>query len=374
MSVVNYQVYVRDPVGILVDIFRADKLVSVSYGLRENEPGVLELVLPASSIDQTKLERDGQIEIYRSYQNSLFLEGETTWFIKKVSNSVDEKGLNTIYILAYSACELLKRRIIAYPAGSVKAEKTAPWDDMMKAIVRENYGASATDTTRDISAYLSVQVDTTLGVSITRSLAWRNILAALQDISAQARTLGDYNVFDVIRLDTSLFQFKIFNDYRNNDHTRDSTSPVIITQEQHNLDSPSLLYDWSEERNYIYGLGQGQESERIVVEVQDAVQVAKSPFNRNEFACDARQSETVGSVTSEAYSALEENKPKRIFTGKILQTPACIYGVHWIWGDLVTAEYQGLSFDCHVETVTVNLNRDGVEVIQGYLRSITDVG
>jgi len=47
--------------------------------------------------------------------------------------------------------------------------------------------------------------------------------------------------------------------------------------------------------------------------------------------------------------------------------------VHWGWGDIVTAEYEGMSFDCHVEAVAVTIDASGTEIVTGLLRSESDV-
>lgn len=146
-----------------------------------------------------------------------------------------------------------------------------------------------------------------------------------------------------------------------------------MSQERKNLLSPSLDFDWEEEHNFIYGTGQGQEEDRVVMTAQDDTRINLSPFNRREYNQDSRQAELDESVQAEADTALEEHRPKRIFTGNISQTPGCLYGVHWKWGDIVTAEFMGLSIDCYVDAVVVGVDDNGTEVVTGQLRSVSDV-
>ena len=370
---IAHQLHLRNPNGVLLSIVQDGAFAALSYALKENEPGVLELTLPGS-FDISLLPIDGLIDIYRTYgAGATTLEGNTAWFIRKAQIVVDENDVKYIHVLAYTACELLARRIVAYVSGSAYAEKTAvAWDDMMRALVRENFGALALNTARNLAPYLTVQTDATLGAVSTRSMAWRVVLNVLQDIIDAAREQGEYGAFDVVETSPGIFQFQVFMDARGVDHSETSGSPVVVSRGRHNLDSPQLTFNWEAEHNFIYATGQGQGEERIVKYAQDDARIGISPFNRREFNQDARQSKVDDSVQSEAYAALEEGRPKQEFTGKIIQTESSIYGVHWGWGDIVTAEFEGLTIDCHVEAVTVTVDATGTEIVQGYLRSVRD--
>ena len=148
---------------------------------------------------------------------------------------------------------------------------------------------------------------------------------------------------------------------------------MIVSQEHYNRLEPSLTEDWEDEWNFVYATGQGEGDQRVVKTAQDDIRIGISPFNRREYVRDSRQASIDESVQAEANAALEEGRPKRVFNGTISQTEGCIYGVHWEWGDIVTAEYDGLSIDCHVDAVTVTIDGNGTEIVEGRLRSVKDV-
>ena len=373
-NAIEHQLHILSPVGVPLDILSDGTFAALNYGFRDIEPGVLEFILPAGYAGGI-ISEEFQVEVYRAVgAGSMQLEGETTFFIRRVHPSTNASGIKTIQITAYSALELLTRRIVAYYAGTSYTDKVdIPWDNLAREIMRENYGSLVSDTTRNLSPWLTIQTDTNWGPSYTKTMPWREVLLVLQEIVQDVRGQGIYCTFDVVRTAPSTFEFRVYLGPRGTDHTASSALPVIVSEERMNLLEPSLDFDWTDERNYIYATGQGQEDQRVLKTAQDDTRIGISPFNRREMNKDARQAELEASVQSEANTALEENRPKRTFTGTISQTDGCIYGVHWKWGDIVTAEYLGYTFDCHVDAVTVAIDPNGTEIVTGHLRSVSDV-
>jgi hypothetical protein len=370
----EHQLHIRNSGGALITILNDGNLAALGYGFKDLEPGVLEFTLPGD-FDRTLLQIDGQIEVYRAIgAGSMMLEGDTAFFIRKVTLNTSSDGIRTISVMAYSALELMNRRIVAYYAGTSYTEKyNEHWDNMLREFVNENYGALAQDTTRDLRPWLTVQADTSWGASYFRSAPWRVVLNTLQDIVLDVRGKGIYCTFDVVSTGNGTFEYRVYLGPRGMDHSSTSANPVIVSQDRYNILEPSIVYNWIEEYNFIYATGQGEGSTRTIRTAQDDTRINISPFNRKEFNKDSRQDSLGESVQAEANSALEENRPKRTFTGKISQTEGCIYGVHWKWGDIVTAEYEGLTFDCHVDSVTVSIDGQGNEIVIGHLRSVSDV-
>jgi len=383
-NLIEHQIRICTSFGALLAIIYDGEFTSLKYGFKENEPGVLEFILPPD-FNKSYLAVDGIIDLYRSVNGGAFqLEGETSWFMRGIAYEKTSNGVEYIRVLAFSACELLMRRIVAYYAGSSYSEKISkPWDTMMREFIDQNYGPGSSwigpsygvDPDRDLEPYFTVETETTYGASypMTKSAPWRNILTVMQEIVEDVRTSGEYASFDVVRTAAGQFEFRVFIGARGTDHSADSGTPVVVSEDRNNLLEPTLEIDWTTESNFIYGAGRGEETDRTVATAYDLARINISPFNRREFLRDCRQAELQESVQSEANSSLEENRPKRRFIGTISQTEGCIYGVHWKWGDIVTAEYKGLSLDCHVEAITVTVDNEGTEHVNGFIRSTTDV-
>lgn len=384
MNLAKHQLHIYNPIGNLLTILPDKSFASLQYGFRENEAGVLVFTLPPD-FDSSFLAIDSPVEVYRAYgYGGYVLEGETAFLIRAVEVGKTDNGSEFIQVTAFSAAEILCRRIVAYYSGTSYAEKTSdPFDTMMNEIVWENFGPGASyadaygDADRDLEPWFTVNLGASHQVGpsypVSKAMAWRQVCAALREIVEEVRAQGQYVSFDVVRVGPARFEFRIYLGARGLDHSSDSALPVVVSEDRYNLLEPNLLFDWSNEYNYIYGTGRGEGEERIIQEAYDLNRINISPFNRREYNRDARQAETEATVMAEARYMLEHSRPKRIFTGKIGQTEGCIYGVHWGWGDIVTAEYKGYSMDCHVEAITVEVDGDGTEKVTGHLRSESDV-
>ncbi len=368
MNTIFTEIYLYSPTHEQLTVIPEGAFSSLTYGLKDSEPGVLELVLPLGfNLDFLKI--DGQLEVYVIFGGSPKLEGDTAWFIRRVVVYGD-----SIQVIAYSACSILGRRIVAYRAGSSYTEKTGiPWDNLMKEFVRENFGPLASDTDRDLSPWLTIPDNINYGLTYHKAAAWRNVLTVLQEIVDDVRSTGIQCSIDVVRSGSTSFEFRVFIGPRGVDHSAASGSPIVISKASRTLAEDIVDENWELESNFIYATGQGVEAERTVVTDFDLARMTISPFNRQEYNRPAKHGKTSDLVAAEASSALEELRPVRIFSGTIVQTEGCMYNLHWNWGDIVTAESGGRSYDCYVESVVVTINKNGTRKVEGNLRSITDV-
>jgi hypothetical protein len=374
-SIIEHQLWLYSAGGVPLTVINDGSFSGINWGLRDIEAGVLELVLPGD-FDRSLLQIDGQIEIHRAVgYGQMKREGDTAFFIRRAIPSTDTNGVKTIAVTAYSAFELIDRRIVAYDAGTAYTSKSGIlWPNFMRAIMRENYGSLATDTERNLSPWLTIEADTAWGTNYTKGFSWRKVLNVLKDIVNDIRSTGVYCTFDVVRTTAPYFEFRVYLGPRGTDHRQGTAAPVIISEDNKTLLSPSVDNDWVTESNFIYGLGPGVETTRIIKTARDDARIGVSPFNRREYGAEARNTDaTDAAVQAEANAALEAQRPKRKFKGIISQTEGCLYGVHWTWGDIVTAEYDGDTFDCYVDAVNVTVNENGTEVATGILRSVADV-
>jgi hypothetical protein len=384
MNLATHELYLYSPTGQPLDIITDGGYAGLDYGLRENEPGVLILDLPGN-YPLENLMIDGQFEIWRRYGGyPKHLEGDTGWFIRRAKPAMDQNGIEVIRVVAFSAAELLKRRSIPYVAGSSYTTKVGiPWDNMMREVVYENFGPGASyagasygdDPARNLEPWLTIEANQGYGASFPtdHTFSWAIVMNALQGIVDEVRSNGVYCAMDVVRISPAHYEFRVFLGARGMDHSQGTSNPVVLSRERKNLLAPSWDDNWEDEFNFVYAAGQGQEDDRIVRTAQDDSRINISPFNRREFVKQCSNVWIPESVQSEADAGLQAGRPKRLFTGTISQTPGCIYGVHWGWGDIVTAEYKGRSFDCHVEAVTVTIDNIGNEIVTGTLRSEADV-
>jgi hypothetical protein len=351
------QLYLRDPFGSLQTII--SNFSRLEYGRAENKVGFLTLDLdPNANPALLSLFRvDAILEPWRQVgANAPYLDGESVFFLRKKGRAIDGQGREVIRLTAYDANYLLDGHNAAYSAGAAQVTKASvALDNMMKAAVRENLGALATDTTRDLSARLTVQADLTLAPTSNKDFSRRQILTTLQEMANDSLQKGTYLAFDVVYVSPGVLEFRTYTGQRGVNHGRTSGNQVLISRERKNFELPELIEDHTEEYNYIYAGGQGVGSDRVICTATNAAAVGLSPWNRREKFIDARNTATTASVQAEADAGLQANRARKTLTGEIIDTAGCLDGVHYRWGDVVYAEAWGDGFDAHLNALHVTI-------------------
>jgi hypothetical protein len=313
------------------------------------------------------------VEVYRGVDPGA-LKWIGTGKIRKWGAMDDESGKEFFRFSGPDWNDLLLARIIAYYAGSSQAEKTDYADDMMKAVMRENHGSSATGARNITSLGFTVAADKGLAPSITKAFSRKVVLDVLMDIAKVSQENGTPLYFDLrpelISASQIGFIFETYVNQIGTDLTAGSSSPVYFGKEWGNLNNPSLWYDYSSEANYAYSGGQGQGVDRLVVEASDASRIAQSPWNRREAWVDARDTASAAVMQARAEQELGTKRPVLRFSGTLLDTPSSRYGVDWEFGDLVTAEYRGKQFDGMVRAVKFKWGEDGTETVEAKLEVV----
>jgi hypothetical protein len=230
-------------------------------------------------------------------------------------------------------------------------EKVGHCDDLMKAIVRENMGALALDTTRDLSAYLTVQIDKSLAASSHKAFQFQNLLKIFQELATESFQRGTYLVFDTVYTGPSTLEFRTYTTMRGNDHGRNSKQPVVINMANKSLEDPLIEFDHSQEVSQVYAGGQSAGVVRAIYPLGDPARIGQSPLNRREQFVDASNTEDADQLETEARTALHAGRSKTVLTGRIVDTDDLIYGLHYGFGDLLVAEHMGYSFDAHLDTI-----------------------
>jgi hypothetical protein len=364
MSVID--VWLDDARGM--HLAHVDKLISLDLVHVVNNYGVISLLIP-DDYDRF-LVLDGMVEVW--YLGRL----ESVGFIRKITKSDGSNGAQLTQITAYTGNYILTSRIVAYAAGSAQSTKTDYADDMIKAVVYDNLLAGAV-TLRNIAGLsLTAAADVSGGVSITKSFAWKPLLDVCQDIADASLEAGTPVYFEFIPKSISAsvigFELTTWVNQRGQDHGSSSKDPVYIGKSIENLRNAELIMDYSDEANYIYAGGQGEEADRNVNQVSDSARYGASPWNRRERFTDARNESTDAGVTAKGYEALFEGRPQSSFSGEIVSTPSFQYGIHWGYGDKVIADYRGAYYDVLIQAIRITLASDGKISTSGKLVLDTD--
>ena len=359
----TYEIWLDDAYGRrakLVDKFTGFNATRVANGI-----GALSLQL--SPDYDAYLKKDAVIEVWRKPTDGA-LAIFNAYFIRDWLFASQVNGdFTTVWGL--DGGYLLDGRIVAYDAASAQCLKTDYADDLIKAVVRENLGSSATDTDRDLtSAGFSVEVDQSAAQSITLGFAYKNVLDVCKEAASASREAGTRLYYEVVPTIASTgkitWEFRTHVNQPGIDRT--GTAKLVFGDQWGNLEGGSIEYDYTDERTVVYSCGQGIKSERIVEEVEDTTRSSESPWARREKAYNCSgQAETSAAVTAAGNARLNELRPALRTAGTITEGMTTKLGVHWGCGDKVVTAYRGKELDAIITAVTVSLDGEGRETIGG---------
>jgi Siphovirus ReqiPepy6 Gp37-like protein len=356
MAIIRYSVRVADPLGSsLIEIGQFPRL---SYVLSAGQIGVLELVVGAE-VDPALFRLDGRIGVWRSINGRPpVLDGDAIYLIR--AWQYDEHSTT---ITALHATSILQSRIINYYAGSSYSDKSATAaDDLIKALARENLGSSISaanrigdDTGADLSSYLSIQSNVSAAPSIAKAVAWQNLYDAVQGICSASTQAGTWLCAEIVAPTESTLELRTYTGQRGQDHRATSGNPVILSPGFWNLQQAQLVVDHREEVTFATVGGKGERDTRATGSAFSASRLSASPFNRRERFGEDTQTLDAAILTDDADGLVRAGVPRITFAGELVDTDGTTRGIHYDYGDYVTAMFRGQQYDVRINVVSTTV-------------------
>lgn len=342
----QHTVVIYSPSGTLLTFL--NDFIKLDCVLIENGISAIEVTLPMI-YDDSFFTRDARLAFYRQpASDALRLSPKlvgNTFFLMARRRKVQQPDGSWLQIVTFvHPNHLLSRRVIPYDEGTSQASKTAEADDLMKAIVRENFTA-ATDTARNWASF-AVEADLTAGHVVQIECSYRNVLEVLQEVCAQSAgdTTGGvipgyyYAGFEVTGT-TGVMTFRTYVGQRGVDRSSSSGQPLIISAIDGSLVEVELDEDYTQALSYVYALGEGALDERAVGFWEDATFSASSPYGRTEAAVNQAQTDTGIFLEGVARRLLWERRPRKAMLCKVAETEQATFGEEYDWGDKVVAQF-----------------------------------
>lgn len=342
--------------------------IQLEYVRADNEITPCTLTLPGY-YDPGFFQRDMRIEVWKELGGrSPYLDTETAWLIRNPELDLQRSG-DTWQVQGYCFNDLLRRRLVDYNEANAYTSKLDEADDLGKAVVRENFGSLATDTTRQwATSIFTVQADQALAPIVRKAFANQEVWKVLQELAQTSYEKGTYLVFDVV-WNSGVPELRAFINQRGQDHRNPGGNPpVLFGSDFGNLDNVKLSYDWSAEVTRAIAGGQSVGTIMAKARADDAARQGGSPYNLIEGFENVSDEVDATGLADAAQAQLRRGFPKTILTADITQTEGFIRGLHWEWGDRFTAQVRGISFDCRIDRINVTVNRESGEVSMGSVR------
>jgi hypothetical protein len=357
MPLADYQITVIDTTGASVFVYDGAGIYECRYARTLNDVGALALVVPDADDLASRFGLDYMVEVQRRSPLTGLLAVEDTYFVR-LTQRFREGDEQRFVVGGMSLNHLLARRVVdpdddAAQAGGYSTKAGAA-DDVMIAYVREQCGDLCLTAARQFPNF-SVAGSLSIGRSLGQRLRHENLLDVMQTMAEQGKV--DFNVRRVtgntLRLDVAPIgtnKTKTYN-YPSNPF-------VLITPQRGNLDQPSLTFDRKGERSFVYMKGQGQGKNRKLLKVAGTT-AFDSPYNRIEFAADARNADKASALQllTESRSELNKARPVRAFSFEPTGSePGLVYRNDFDLGDQVTVIWDDYEVDLRITAVEVSLS------------------
>lgn len=350
----KYALSLLQPDGTFIREFKGFEKLSWSRAV--NTVGEFTVTFSLDVFDRVYYNKDRRLEIWRILprgRRQLIMVG-LLQYIKRFST---QKG-PMITIAGPDQLDLLTTRVVEAAAGTSGSDKIAAADNMMKAYVRENLGASASSG-RTLSTYLTVDADFTAGPTVEISAAYDVVLPVLQDLGKAAAQKDTPVYFDLVP-EGSRFAFRTWANVRGQDRSND----LVLSEEAGTLLDPYFEIDSRDEKTYVYVNAHG-----AYIPMEDTNRSGASPFARREELVSGGNYTSSGQRQDAGRRRLREKRPRQSFGGKIVdipprgKKPGCQYGIHWDLGDQVGAQYDNESYTVSIHAVAADVTRRGETLV-----------
>lgn len=351
MSVrLTWRVY--DPTGTYRTTFAQYHACDYTIVAMPDAVGVAELELPP--VVAPYLGPDWRLEPWRSIDGAPPYQDNDAVYLMRTFRY--KAGM--IAVTAYQAKSIMSRRLIAYPAGSVYADKAAaPADTQLLAFAREQLGTGivsadrdGADTLADVSAYLTISSSPGLGASVAKAAARRVLLEVAAELCQASTMAGTYLTFDIVGTGSGGLVLRTYAVARGIDR-RDS---LMLAAARGTLEDDELTIDYADEATVTIAGGSGEKADRKIQTALDTSRMAASPFGRIERFVDMGNVDTDATLADEADAALWIARPTTVLTGTLRETDVCIRGIDVDLGDIVAAQsaaLPGQTFTMRIESV-----------------------
>ena len=383
------QYYIRLKGQSGVEVARFDDWVSLAYTNARNDVGTYQLVVDGDDDRIELFQLDGQLEVWRSLPElglGWYLDFEG--FHRKEERVTASDGKRTFISTGVGYNDLLARTAILFKEGTIRAEKNAPAETVMKEYVTENCTSKGDDRTvvgrlnydehRNNDAGQVMYATALPGFGVDRDnyggptwqgeRAYENLLTTLQDI---ANTTGVD--FQVVGTGNARFTFYTFLNGLGLDRrfvlidtasglNQSGNTPILFSTGYGSVQELSYVNDRLKEANAVVILGPGELSLRETYTSASPTAIADSPWNRREITRPGSNQTYAYQFWQLGSEALAENTA--IVSGEFtpLQTESHALGLHYDIGDMVTLQYDSLLINRRIDKVIKKVDGSGESI------------
>lgn len=359
-----FYVLLCDVYGTVIALF--DNFEKLEYSNVIDDVGYFSLTINADDPRVGLFALDGIVKVRRSIPGlGLDWYDDFIGLYRTPIYELGEDGREMFTAIGVSTNDMLRRTVIGYKAGTIRAAKNIASETAMKEYVHENCGIGATIALgRQADGVLPgfvIDPDLAYGYIWSGDMAGANLLDILRDIASYS------NIDFEVKLVTNHYVFYTYPDQYGLDRTvvgldpytgknAAGNYPVIFSKNFSNIKSLKCTYDRIPEVNRVFMLGKGDGSTRVWQTVT-AASVLDSIYNRREASRAGSNQEFLYQLTQAGVGELSAGMAKLEIQFVPFQQPSCAYGKHYRVGDRVSLIYRGITLNYKLMACKVNVGK-----------------
>lgn len=365
--------------GELVALF--DTWRSLQYGHKLNSSGFFTFIIDANDSRVSLFEEDGQLEVWRWIPGVLDPYREFEGLIEDPDLTFFSNGNFQYTVVGSGYNAMLGRRIIAYTDNTAFSQKSDAAETVMKEYVDENCTSNA-DATRAEGTQadaeipgLTIQGDTGNGATWDGERSGKLVLETLRQIAIYSENKDDGVDFQVVgtRVDNAgpaTYEFRTYPGQLGDDRTTNGLDtstglngagnpPHVFSPELDNVETMRYALKRRASATAVYVWGNGTGAARTFGYAEDTT---KTGLARREVMRGGGNQTNDTERDALAAEWLEGLVAEEVFTFVPLEVASSRYGVHWFFGDRVTARLGSIERDKKITAVTITVadNRETI--------------
>jgi len=355
----QYQINVIDWTGNLQAVYDGTSVYDLKYGIMLNDVGALAMAIPWKDGLSSLFALDTFVEVMRTSPVTGRLAVAGTYMVR-MTNPYRDGDEERFLVGGVSLEHLILRKIVDPDDDPAQvggySTKAGPADQLIHDYCYDQMANS--NAARRVPNFTIGPIGT-VGISTGQRLRHDNLLKVCQGLAKQ----GGVD-FQIVRTSGNNLRMNILpiGSNKTMSYNYPGSPFVLLSRKRGNLTNPSLKLDRSKEENFVYIKGQGQGNSRLILKLGHST-VIDSPYNRIEYAEDARSSEKASALTlfTEGKTSLADNIIVAAFDFQPnAQEPGNVYGLDWIVGDQVTVTWDNITyFNLRITGVELDINERG---------------
>lgn len=339
----QYQMRVYDTHGVQVAVF--DDWNSLYIYNRINDYGYHTISIQGDDPRRALFVIDCTVEVWRSNPDAgIPWRIEYAAFHRTSQDQVTDRGLSLFTSYGRTYEDLLHRRVILYPAGTLQDTWSGTADDVVKGIVIANVAGGATIGNGRFVDGVTPGFSSDPGFEQAShwegSVAFKNVLDQVKAIQAAVPEFD----FGVERTGPQTFRFKTYFPRKGTNRSilAPGFSPHVFSLGHGNMSSPYATESHSDEANEIVVLGAGEGTDRQFEIRQRIPAQILSPWNKVERTYDQRNVTTQAGLQASGDAQLKSLAATQQIAFQAIESAGSLYGRDYFLGDLVLCQFAGL--------------------------------